>query len=240
MFDTHCHLDTFARSLAPIPSHKLLAVASSPDNWQVTLDIASLHHNVLPALGIHPWFVAQPSLQNLHHLESLLNTVSVKALGEIGLDFQRQYSSTKSLQLEVFSKQLALAVKYQLPVSIHCIKAHNEMISLLKKTTVVGVIHGLGSSIEIAKQYIDLGFKFGVNAVAVRDNAVRYHRLIQTYGLNNIVLETDYPNIPLPGHDEAHLSDINEVAEQVAILLNCSISDVIEQTDYNAQQIFQC
>jgi len=100
-------------------------------------------------------------------------------------------------------------------------------------------VHGLGSSVEIAQQYIDLGFKFGVNGVMVRDNAKRYHELVRVFGVNYIVLETDYPNIVLPGLVNSELSDINSVAETVADLLNISIEDVITQTDYNSCELFK-
>ena len=245
MFDTHCHLTSFYDSVHATsfqvcsnPSQFYLAVSTQVSDWLPTIDFAQQNDNVLAAIGLHPWFVDKNYSVDLLILKSLLAEYSVSGLGEIGLDFGQAYQATRTIQVACLESQLQLAFDYQLPVSLHCVKAHNEMISLLKRFPVKGVVHGLGSSIEVAQQYIDLGFKFGVNAVSVRDNAVRYHRLITHFGLQHIVLETDYPNIKLPGLVDSQLNDINAIAKQIACLLKLPVEDVITQTDYNAFQLF--
>ena len=241
MFDTHCHLSSYYDNSTSFPQsdNSYLAVSTQLNDWIPTLDFAVKQNGIYPALGIHPWFVNASYYVDLLVLKSLLLKSKVAALGEIGLDFKDEFMDTKSIQLDCFEAQLQLAQHHNLPVSLHCIKGHNEMLSLLKSYNVTGVIHGLGSSVQIARQYIDLGFKFGVNGVTVRDNANRYHELVRTFGLKHIVLETDYPNINLPGLVNCQLSDINDVAQKVSTLLNISIEDVIKQTDYNSFQLFK-
>ncbi|WP_081696342.1 TatD family hydrolase [Thiomicrorhabdus sp. Kp2] len=243
MFDTHCHLNAFYSSSdhSYFHSHsanRYLAVSTKLLEWQPTLDFSDSHDNVYAALGIHPWFVEKSFDVDLIILKSLLTQNKIHAIGEIGLDFGEQFRQNKSLQLSCFEQQLAIALKHQLPVSLHAIKSHNEMIALLKQYSVQGVVHGLGSSVQIAQQYIDLGLKFGVNGVSLRDNARRYHELVRHFGLAHIVLETDYPNIKLPGLVDSSLDDIYSVAKHVAKLLSVSVKDVINQTDYNAKQLF--
>lgn len=241
MFDTHCHLNSYFNIPLDFPSSldSYLAVSTQIDDWIATINFSSKHHNVFCALGIHPWFVRDSFNVDLLILKSLLASHKISALGEIGLDFNKHYKQFKSLQIECFQQQLQLAETNRLPVSLHCVKAHNEMLSSLKKCHVTGVVHGLGTSIQIAQQYIDLGFKFGINGVAVRDNAKRYHQLIRYFGLENIVLETDYPNINLPGLVKPSLNDIYAVADMVASILSITVKDVIHQTDYNAEQLFK-
>lgn len=255
MFDTHCHLDKFfdssqpditiANSLAPsltplfnAPDNHYLSVSTSNSDWKTVLDIALRFSHVYAALGLHPWFVTKQSLMTLDELYNLLNSNVVHAIGEIGLDFSHQYNDNFDSQIEAFNTQLSMANEFDLPVSMHLVKSHNEALQLLKKHSVKGVVHGLGTSIEMAQHYVDLGLKIGVNGVIVRDNAVRYHKLIQYFGLEYIVLETDYPNIMLPGLVTSHLEDINIIANAVATLLNISIQDVINVTNQNAKQIF--
>ncbi|GAB6071199.1 TatD family hydrolase [Thiomicrorhabdus hydrogeniphila] len=240
MFDTHCHLNSYYDNSTSFPQsdNSYLAVSTQLNDWAPTLDFAVKHNGIYPALGIHPWFVNDSYHVDLLVLKSLLLKSKIAALGEIGLDFKDEFKNTKLIQLDCFEAQLQLAQHHNLPVSLHCIKAHNDMLSLLKSYNVTGVIHGLGSSVQIAQQYVDLGFKFGVNGVTVRDNANRYHELVRTFGLKHIVLETDYPNINLPGLVNCQLSDINNVAQKVSTLLNISIEDVIKQTDYNSFQLF--
>jgi len=192
------------------------------------------------ALGIHPWFVNEYSVAELAVLENFIQREKIAAIGEIGLDFEKSYRSTRALQLEVFELQLELAVLHQLPVSIHAIKSHNETIALLKEYPTKGVIHGLGASVEVVQAYIDLGMKIGVNAVLCRENAVRYHKFVKHFGVSNFVLETDFPNILLPKHSEARLGDLEAIATMFARLKQLPTAEAIQQTGYNAQKLFLC
>lgn len=247
MFDTHCHLNNFFATESfgttsscehnKDPSY-YLAVCTQRQEWASLIAFAKSHNKVLPALGIHPWFVTTDYESDLYYLSELLSQNSINAIGEIGLDFLPQYSANKLLQVDCFIQQLELAQQYSLPLSLHCSKAHNEMLAQLKHASLTGVMHGFSSSVQMAHQYIDIGFKLGVNGVVCRSNARRYHELVKSVGLENIVLETDYPNINLPGLVKPHLADITTVSKSVADLLDVSVADVIEQTDYNAQQIF--
>jgi len=224
--------------LKPNLGYLCLAMSTSVTNWQTTLAHSNHSNKVFCALGIHPWFVTPTSLQEIAQLALLVESNEVSALGEIGLDFGDKYLEHRSMQIEVLEAQLRLAESGGLPVSLHVVKAHNEMIALLKQYAVTGVVHGLGSSVQIAQQYVALGFKIGVNGVVLRQNARRYHRMVKAVGLETIVLETDYPNISLPSQSDPLLSDIYRVAEKVAQLLELPVSHVIQQTTLNAQQLF--
>jgi len=253
MFDTHCHLDRFIHisstihnsqtSINSVPftiplNHHYLAVSTIPDKWLSLLEFAQNNPYIHSALGIHPWFVSESSIKDVSILRSFIQEYSVTALGEIGLDFKKPHRSDPSIQLKVFEAQLKMAVEFNLPVSLHIVKAHNEALQLLQEYPVKGVVHGLGSSIEVAQRYVDLGFKFGVNGVCLRANACRYHRLITHFGLEHIVLETDFPNITLPGLVESSLDDIEDIATHIASLLDSTTGTVITQTDDNAHHIF--
>ncbi len=250
IIDTHCHLDSLLKSPADfIDSHsffreynltpQFIAMSVSPDNWSIVLKLSNLYPEIHAALGIHPWYVTTHSRSTLQTLETLLDAEQVVALGEIGLDFSPVYQDNKQLQIEVFDAQLALAEKFGKPVSVHAIKAHNDVYQSLRQHHVTGVIHGLGSSLEVAQNYIHCGFKIGVNGVLLRDNAYRYHALVRHFGIEHLVLETDYPNVRLPGLVKSNLHDIIPVAEQVAKLLDYSFDDVVEITNQNAQQLFK-
>ena len=155
------------------------------------------------------------------------------------MDFSPVYQDTKQLQVETFRAQLNLAEKFSKPISVHVVKAHNELYQSLRSHNLTGIIHGLGSSLQVAQNYVDCGFKIGVNGVLLRENAHRYHALVRHFGIQHLVLETDYPNVKLPGLVKPNLHDIIRVAEQVAKLLNHSFEDVLQQTTANAQQIFK-
>jgi TatD DNase family protein len=242
MFDTHCHLDNFIStsfSFSLNPNNNYLAVSTQSKDWLPLLEFSRNHNFVHPALGIHPWFVSENSLLELVSLKKLLSGDRVAALGEIGLDFGKKYRSNSQLQLDLFEQQLQLATAFNLPVSLHIVKAHNEALELLKKYPVKGVIHGFGTSVQMTLNYIELGLRLGVNGVCVRPNANRYHSLVKHFGISHLVLETDYPNVKLPGLVESTLDDIYQVAGKVAMLLNTSIEEVIRNTDNNANYLFR-
>ncbi len=250
IIDTHCHLDSlldssvdFMDSLSVFRQHNLtphfIAMSVSPDNWPIVRKLSLLYPTVHVALGIHPWYVTAQSHSSLQSLEELLNTEKVVALGEIGLDFSPAYQHSKHFQIELLEAQLSLAQNFNKPISVHVIKAHNELYQSLRRHSLTGVIHGLGSSLEVAQNYVDCGFKIGVNSVLLRENAHRYHALVRHFGPKYLVLETDYPNVRLPGLVKSNLHDTIRVAEQVATLLGLSFDDVLHQTTANAQQIFK-
>jgi len=250
IIDSHCHLDSL---LFPPPSYFsvllnndthlaldvcFISMSTSPLDWLNQLERSQRFKNVFCALGIHPWYVDKASLASLARLERLLMTESVVALGEIGLDFTPPYKKSSALQREILAEQLVLARRFDKPVSLHVRKAHNEMLDVLSNTAVKGVVHGLGASKELAQSYVNLGFKIGVNGVLKRENARRYHELVRYFGLEYLVLETDFPHVKIEPSAVSSLSDIVLVAEKVASILNTSIESVLEKTTLNTQEAF--
>lgn len=235
-FDTHAHLNNTNQ----YPDYFCLNVTTVPSEWQAAIDLYKHHNNLLPAIGIHPWFVEQVQVSDIDLLQQLVVQDHVFAMGEIGLDFTDNHRQSRELQLDIFEQQLVFAKQYQLPVSVHCLKAHKEVLNLLKKTDLgkLGVMHGLGASKEIVQQYLDIGFKIGVNSVLCRDNARRYHEMIQSFDLQHFVLETDYPNMLIPGLDKPEFDDIKLVAAKIAELKSMTIESVLEQTEESARQVF--
>lgn len=241
IIDTHCHLDELSSkdlTLQLDVDSLYLMVGVSSSNWEHVIHLSSSYPNTFPALGLHPWFVTANYLEEIELLSTLLQNNKVFAFGEIGLDFSTPYHFSKNYQLKALEVQLKMAQQHNLPVSLHVYKAHNEVINLLKEFTVVGVIHGFNSSVEIAKQYLDLGFKLGVNGIIARENARRYHSFVKALGLNALVLETDAPNIILPNHTKGSLLDIQVIIHRIADLVELPESEVIKVTGANARAIF--
>lgn len=244
LFDTHCHLDQLSEALLSNDlrtDQGYLTMSTGLSNWDAVSTLSNRHGNVYPAYGIHPWFVMQQPADVMQQLESLVNTRPVTALGEIGLDFSPKHRFSMPQQLALFESQLVVAKQADLPVSLHVVKAHNEMLALLRRYRPRGVVHGLGASVELAQNYLNLGLKIGVNSMIVRPNAPRYAGLVRGVGLDALVLETDAPNIMLQTADiqqPGGLLDIDVVVQCVAVLTGCTAAQVIEVTGHNAQQIF--
>ena len=122
MIDTHAHLDALddpdgaverARSAGV---GRIVSIGTDPVSWAQTVDIVDRHDNVYLAAGLHP-HEATPSF-DLAELPRLLQHPKVVALGEIGLDYYRDYAP-RDAQAKLFVYQLGLAKQANLPVVIH-------------------------------------------------------------------------------------------------------------------------
>jgi TatD DNase family protein len=250
-FDTHCHLadanfssDFLSQCLASqsrpssAQKHYYLAVSTSPEDWLKTVELGRQYPHVFPAIGLHPWFVQDGYLQQLSALDDFLSAHrdAIFAIGEIGLD-KGAGRPSMVWQEVVFEHQIQLAERYDLPVSIHCTKAFNPMLTRLRDSNVAGVMHGFTGGAVMAKQFVEAGMLIGVNSVLLNENARRYHELVQTIGLDALVLESDAPfgqNLPVSNP----LAGLGALSVKIAALLQVSEETVLERSCENAKRLF--
>lgn len=137
------------------------------------------------SIGIHPW---DADLKiSFSEFESIIQNQNCLAIGECGLD--KLKGPDLEIQKTIFISQLDLAVKYQLPVIIHCVKAFDELIEVCQPyhLKVPLIIHGFNKSSQLAKQLIDKGFYISCHH-SVFDKTEYDFSL---FPLNKIFLETD-------------------------------------------------
>ncbi len=251
-FDTHCHLD-----FAVFDSDRdvLMSQAQRLGIEQILIPGVSLQnfakieaiHAQWPdtihfALGLHPCFIQEHSAQAVSRLADWLSrSRSVCALGEIGLD-ARPNQAPEAVQLMLLEEQLKLARERDLPVILHVVKAHERMLSLLKRYALPrgGVVHAYSGSLEQAKHYAKLGFKLGFGGAVTYDRAQRQHRMVRELPLDWMLLETDAPDMPLQGYQHQPNTPLRviEVAQAIATLRGVSLETITTQTQHNAQQLF--
>lgn len=210
LVDSHCHLDfpDFNTDLIEVLNRArqngvqhMLVPGVGVDNWSAVLKLAKLHKGVYPALGIHPYFLADFDMSHIQILEDYLATEkSIVAVGEFGLDKMVNYPFEQ--QLHICKQQLLLAKRYDLPVILHCRKAHNELIQLLQQVGLSrgGVIHGFSGSTQLGMQYIKLGFKLGIGGVITYPRAAKTRKAVSELPLSSLLLETDSPDMPIMGY----------------------------------------
>ena len=210
LIDSHCHLDfsCFDNDRTEVlEGCKKLAVdiivipGTQASQWQKQIDLCHLYPQLRFALGLHPYFLKSFESLHLVELSQLLNKYQDKvlAVGEIGLD--THIDVDWNLQLQVFEQQLLIAEERMLPVILHHRNSHNELIRTLKakKFTQGGIVHAFSGSVEVAKTYIDLGFKIGVGGGITYSRASKTRNTLAQLPINCLVLETDAPDMPLMG-----------------------------------------
>ena len=211
LFDTHCHLDL--PQLAPQQQEHwqqaqqagvraLLIPAVSAAAWPDLLQLRATEPAWQIALGIHPWWAAQHSLQQVTQLADLLeqHRGQVAAVGEIGLDFELD-SDTFELQQQLFSAQLTLANRLDLPVILHHRKSQVQLLAELKRQRFAagGILHAFSGSYAQGMAFIEQGFKLGIGGTITYERAEKTRKAVSKLPLAALVLETDAPAMPLSG-----------------------------------------
>jgi TatD DNase family protein len=244
--DTHCHLsledyddiDLVIKENRENNISKIIISGYSRDTIFETLELIDKYSDVYATIGYHPSEADIMTDEDLNLLEKQIQNKKVVGIGEIGLDYHYG-SDNKSKQISLFRKQMELASKYNLPVVIHSRDATEDTINILKEYKVVGDMHCFSGSLEVARIYINMGYKLGIGGVVTFKNSNLY-KVVESVGLENIILETDAPYLtPEPFRGKKNSSKyIPYIAERLANILNVDVSKVAEITTKNAVSLF--
>ena len=251
LFDTHCHLDFPVfdkdRKLIIHKANKvgikhILIPATKKESWRVLRMHVAQNRSLYAALGLHPMMIEEHKEAHLDDLDKALTLPPVHAVGEIGLDFYDS-RALRDKQEVFFRSQLKLAIKHNLPVILHVRKAHNEVLKHLKMLHFQqgGIVHAFSGSLELAKEYINQGFKLGFGGTMTFARSVKIREMVKVLPLDAIVLETDAPDM-IPSTSQAdrntpiHLLDIFKVFCE---LRSESPQVLAEATTRNAKSVFK-
>lgn len=244
--DTHCHLfkeyyediEKIIVDASNVGVNRFISAGCNNQSNIEVLELSKLYDNYYCTIGIHPEDITSDYERELNALERLLKNEKVIAIGEIGLDYY--YSkSNKDEQIRLFEKQLELAQKYNLPVIVHSRDAIGDTYNCLKKFNVKGVIHSFSGSVEMANNFIKLGFCLGINGVITFKNC-NLKDVYENIGLENIVLETDSPFLtPVPYRGKVNNpAYILNIASFISDYYNISIEELALITNSNIKRIF--
>lgn len=246
LIDTHCHLsltddiDGILMDAAANNVKKLIISGCDKRSIRDGLEIIYRYPEIYMTIGFHPDEVDNLTDKDIDDLEVLIKTnKKIVGIGEIGLDYYHN-DMNKEIQKEFFIKQLELAKKYDLPVVIHSRESIGEIYDILKEHPGVrGVIHCFSGSIEMAKEFINLGFYLGIGGVITFKNS-KLKDVIEELDLSHIVLETDSPYLaPEPYRGKTNYpQNIKIVAQFIRKLKNVSINEVTTITTENVNKIY--
>jgi len=245
--DTHSHLfnnyyDNIEEVIENAKNNNIERIIINGCDMKSNKEVLSLieKYDILyGTLGFHPTELEDYREEDLCWLEKNLTNEKIVAIGEIGLDYH--YDNTyKELQQDVFKKQILLAKKYNLPIVVHSRDAIYDTYNILKDADVKGEIHCFSSSLEMAREFIKLGYYLGVGGVVTFKNARNIVEIVKNINLEHILLETDAPYLtPEPYRKYKNESKyIPVIAGVISQVKNIEIKQIAEVTTSNAYHLF--
>lgn len=251
--DTHAHLDgtEFAEDRATVVQRAKDAGASQV--FIPAIDLPSLDTVMdfcrqfpdfaYPMVGLHPEEVKADWQEVLSAMHPHLSDVGVIAIGEVGLDFYWSREFEKE-QMAAFEEQVRWSVETRLPLMIHCRKAQNELVGILRryqKELPGGVFHCFTGNENEARQLLEFeNFVLGIGGVLTFKKSHLPEVLPAVVPLSRIVLETDAPYMaPVPKRGERNESSfIPYIIARLADAYGVEEEEVARQTNENVGRIF--
>ena len=248
MIDTHCHIyseyyDDIPKLIEEIEKAGIEKIIVNGCDMQSNLEVLELVNKydiVYGALGFHPTELSDYEESYISWLEEHINDDKIVAIGEIGLDYH--YDDTdKVKQISIFKKQLEVANKYNKPVIIHSRDAIKDTYDLLcKYNNIKGSLHCYSGSLEMAREFIKLGYYIGIGGVCTYKNAKNIINVLKNISLSYILLETDSPYLSQDGKrgEQNTPANIPIIVNKISEVKNETNEEVIRATNDNANRLF--
>ena len=226
ILDAHLHVNSLNNSLNP--EHSYFLNAANEKDWNIVIEFTVRYEKVKGFLGVHPWFINSIS----DNWETALTKILIEhpniGVGEIGID-----KVTNPLcfnkQVELFKKQLKIAVQLNRPVVIHCVKAFDSLFQIFKEmgiSKIHGILHRFEGNMDIMERLLKYGLYISFYySVHKRD---KIKEALLNCPSERMFLESDSGN----GQDDEAL---NEHYKNTAGLLGMNYNQLIKVINQNGK-----
>ena len=251
IFDSHAHYDSQQfdedreELLLSMEANGVGTIVNAGASWDSVTEVVELAQKypfMYAAVGVHPDEVGALDDERFEYMKAQCKKDKVVAVGEIGLDYYWD-NEAHDVQKKWFIKQLELARELDLPVIIHSRDAAADTLEIMKEygQGLRGVIHCFSYSIELAREYVKMGYHIGIGGVVTFKNGRKLKEIAAEIPLKRILLETDCPYLaPVPFRGKRNDSHyISYVAQEIAELKGISYEEVVAQTEKNGKELFQ-
>lgn len=226
----------------------LLLTGSSLDSSRKVIELAGQHNNLFATAGIHPHEAQHANKEILQQIATLCNDNCVVAVGETGLDFNRDFSPRPE-QERVFGAHLEMAADNGKPVFLHQRDAHERFLPMLREYRDAlsgGVVHCFTDRKEALFAYLDLNMYIGVTGWICDERRGReLLELVPHIPAERLLLETDAPYLlprslrPRPSGRRNEPAFLTEVLRVVAEARQVTPEELARQTSANATRLFR-
>lgn len=198
-------------------------------------------NNIFLMAGLHPTHVKENYMDEFRVVTKLLSERKFYAIGEIGIDLYWDRNFLQQQQ-DVFKKQIDLALKFNLPIVIHCRDAFDEIFEILEEKRndqLYGIFHCFTGTIEQARRAISFNMKLGIGGVVTFKNG-KIDKFLNEIPLSNIVLETDAPYLaPVPHRGKRNESSyLTNILDKLVAIYGVLPEEIAKITTQNSIDVF--
>lgn len=221
----------------------VMNIGANIETTKNTVALAEKYPFIYGAAGVHPSDTDELNEENFAWLKKQCMHPKIVAVGEIGLDYYWDQPDRK-IQKKWFERQLNLAREAGLPVVIHSRDAAKDTLDIMKAERageLGGVIHCFSYTKEIAREYLNMDYYFGIGGVITFQNAKKLKEAVEYIPVEKILLETDSPYLaPVPYRGKRNSSlNIPFIVKEIALLKGMDYGDVVNITEKNARRLFR-
>lgn len=250
--DTHCHIhfnnyplnkDEVLQSASKAGVKRVICVGTTVSDSQVAVDFAAKHPNVWATAGVHPHgaenFLDSPTDQAT--LKKILNKLSIVAVGEIGLDYYKNYSSRASQQ-KALRLQIESGLTTGLPYVFHVREGWEDFWQIFDDyKNLKGVIHSFSSTPAHLEEALNRGLYIGLNGIMTFTGDEQQLAAAKMVPADKLLLETDAPFLtPAPDRNQkCEPKHIKIIADFLANLRGETLDNLASTTNQNATRLFK-
>jgi TatD DNase family protein len=219
-------MDAVLQRAAAQGVNRLVVTGASREGSEHALALANLHSGRLYATaGVHPHHAIDYDDATDARLRELSLDPAVRAIGETGLDYNRNYSP-RDVQLRVFERQLQIAADRGMPLFLHQRDAHADFLALLRRyrdRVPAAVVHCFTDNAEALRDYLALDCHIGITGwICDERRGVHLRELVREIPANRLMIETDAPYLlprtvrPQPAHRRNEPMYLKHICEEIA------------------------
>ena len=252
LIDTHAHLempqfdgdrDEVIKRTVESGISLIIDVGSDLSGSRTALELARRYDFIYASAGIHPHEVKGVTIETYKEIRELLSDPKVVAVGEIGLDYYKDYSP-RDIQQREFINQIRIAKEFKKPVIVHSRDAREDTLKILKDEKVSeigGIMHCFSGDEEMAKICMDMGFYISFAGPVTYPNADKLRKVVKSIPTNRLLTETDCPYLA-PQQMRGKRNEpayVRYVAEKIAEVKGLSLEDIERIIELNVYNLFR-
>lgn len=251
LIDSHVHLndeqlfikiETLIEKANKVGVTGFIVVGYDIESSKLAIEIANMYDGVYALIGIHPSEASYVRDSDLAWVEKNLSNPKVKGIGEIGLDYHwdKHYMDQ---QKDLFIKQILMANKHKVPISIHMRDATQDTYDILKEykdKDLKGVMHCYSGSKESMIQFLDINMFISLAGPVTFKNALMPKDVAKHVPLERLLVETDSPYLsPVPYRGKKNQPrNVEYIAKEIANIRGVDFKVIADATYKNTVELF--